>query len=495
MVESSSKDTVETGIHMKENGRDTYEGYWLAAGTILHQRYRIQDTIAEGGIGIVYIGYDLVLQTVVSIKEYFPRRYAMRMSPDPMVQKYRGSCEQIFQDGLKKFITEARVLAQFEALDSIVSVKDFFYENQTGYMVMEYIEGRTIKEIVEQEGRIEPETVLQRMHPVLQSLAVLHKQQLLHRDIAPDNLIEREDGKYILVDFGTARFLNAEEQQTMTIFYKKGYSAGEQYAPHTQKGAYTDIYGICATMYYMLTGIVPEESVRRILCDKVVPLSDFRDIELPKRTKAAIMKGMAVDQKKRYPDLDALCRELYREADDAGEKKQNKKRQKPVGRSKQRRIKAVTAAVVLTVLTGISFYGIQSSRQTTQHIPKPAGTQIFVTGNISQRTQEPQTTSQTVADRRASATSPAAVKHVGKEKKVSPSQKRTTVVPKQTAAARVKKEKIQTKSRKTTPAPSATPKKQAAKKSVNPTHSPKPRFAGTLPTDGQSGFAGHLPTE
>ena len=106
--------------------------------------------------------------------------------------------------------------------------------------------------------------------------------------------------------------MSADDEKTMTIYYKSGYSAGEQYAPHTEKGPYTDVYGICTTMYFMLTGVSPEESVRRILHDRVVPLSKYRDIELPDSAKNAIVKGMAVDIRKRYADVDQLCKDLYR---------------------------------------------------------------------------------------------------------------------------------------------------------------------------------------
>lgn len=292
-----------------------YEGYWLPRNTVLHGRYEIRDVIAEGGMGIVYLGYDPVLETKVSIKEYFPRRYAMRIPEEVSLQIYAGSSAEIFRTELDKFIKEARTLARFGALDSIVSVKDFFYENETGYMVMEYVEGETVKQLVEREGRMEPLSVLRLMKPVLDCLSVIHREKLLHRDIAPDNLILREDGRLVLIDFGTARFLSADDEQTMTIYYKSGYSAGEQYAPHTEKGPYTDVYGICTTMYFMLTGVSPEESVRRILHDRVVPLSQYRDIDLPDSAKKAIEKGMAVDIQKRYADVELLCKDLYQNVD------------------------------------------------------------------------------------------------------------------------------------------------------------------------------------
>ncbi len=347
---------------------NAYEGYWLPRETVLHGRYRIQDVIAEGGMGIVYLGYDPVLETKVSIKEYFPRRYAMRMPGRADLQIYAGSSAEIFQTELEKFIKEARTLARFGTLDSIVSVKDFFYENETGYMVMEYVEGETVKQLVDKEGRMEPLAVLRLMKPVLDCLSVIHREKLLHRDIAPDNLILREDGRLVLIDFGTARFLSADDEKTMTIYYKSGYSAGEQYAPHTEKGPYTDVYGICTTMYFMLTGVSPEESVRRILHDRVVPLSKYRDIDLPDSAKNAIVKGMAVDIRKRYADVDQLCKDLYRNVDIInGELQKSRKNRWNVSRWS-------LVGILLLLVIGAGIYGSGINKRTDHNDVKDGTT-------------------------------------------------------------------------------------------------------------------------
>ena len=116
-------------------------------------------------------------------------------------------------------------------------MRDFFHENDTSYIVMEYVEGDTVKEEVEEKGKMPPKMVLESMQPVLRSLSAIHESGLLHRDIAPDNLILRSNGSQVLVDFGTARFLSDDDEKTMTIFFKSGYSANEQYAPDREKGA------------------------------------------------------------------------------------------------------------------------------------------------------------------------------------------------------------------------------------------------------------------
>ena len=103
-----------------------YEKYWLKKGTELNGKYEILDVIDEGGSGIVYLGFDKILQQQVSIKEYFPRRYAMRMNGEKEIAVYKGNSRELYRQGLSKFVNEARTLAHFEGLDSIVMVTDFF---------------------------------------------------------------------------------------------------------------------------------------------------------------------------------------------------------------------------------------------------------------------------------------------------------------------------------------------------------------------------------
>ena len=319
---------------MKEKSPSVHEGYWLVEGTVLHERYEVETVVAEGGMGIVYLGYDKLLRTKVSIKEYFPRKYAMRVN-ETRLRAYEGDARRLFDSGLEKFIEEARTLARFGTFESIVSVRDFFHENDTGYIVMEYVEGDTVKEEVEEKGKMSPKMVLESMQPVLRSLSAIHESGLLHRDIAPDNLILRPNGSLVLVDFGTARFLSDDDEKTMTIFFKSGYSANEQYAPDTEKGPYTDVYGVCSTMYFMLTGIKPQESIRRILKDQVVPLNKFSDISLSKEEKELIMKGMAIRSQNRIQNIDELYRGLY---------------EKPVEPDKNATLRRIGKRVVVLVL-------------------------------------------------------------------------------------------------------------------------------------------------
>lgn len=292
--------------------RQQYEEYWLKQDLLLNDRYKVVDVIEEGGSGIVYLGEDMILQRRVSIKEYFPRQYSTRMTGREKIMTYSEEARERFECGLAGFIQEARILARFESLDGIVGAKDFFYQNETAYMVMDYVQGENVSQHVKARGKMLPEQVLEVMQSILQSLEYLHQQGVLHGDISPDNIILTESGKGILVDFGVARKYGETKDNTAMPCFKRGFSAAEQYAVHTPKGAYTDVYGISATMYFMLTGIQPEEAVQRLLHDSVIPLTEFSDIKMSRRQKQVIMKGMAVEANNRYDTIGHFHDDLYK---------------------------------------------------------------------------------------------------------------------------------------------------------------------------------------
>lgn len=289
-----------------------YERYWLEKGTILSNKYEIIDVINEGGLGIVYLGMDRVLKIDVAIKEYFPRRFAMREAGDKLIQPYKGISEKNFKKGLEKFLYEARILAKFNDIENIVTVRDFFYENNTAYIINEHVVGETLKEYVHGKGPISGDKALEIMKPIMYSLGEIHETGLIHRDISPDNIILQEN-KGILIDFGAARTFSEQDDRSMTVFFKRGYSAQEQYIKNGKQTAKTDIYALCATMYYMLTGVQPEESVQRTIKDNVIPLYKMKEIKLDTQAKRAIMKGMSVSVSDRYSSVFKLCEVLYTE--------------------------------------------------------------------------------------------------------------------------------------------------------------------------------------
>ena len=285
----------------------------LLPGTTLAERYILGKVLGEGSFGITYLAWDFVLEVPVAIKEYFPVDFVNRdviRGTDPNVYA-EDNAE--YQKKLEQFIQEARYLTRFSSQEGIVSVRDFFYANQTAYMVMEYVDGGSVKNHVQSEGKMKGKEVLALMKPVLTALAKVHRTGLLHRDISPDNLLFHEDGKLVLVDFGAARVQDVVSMKSMTVLFKRGFSPEEQYRPHGCQGEWSDIYSICATMYYMLTGAIPVDAIERMAGEQLPSLADMSEVELPLKVKSAIMKGLSLKAEKRYRNVEQLMEDLYAE--------------------------------------------------------------------------------------------------------------------------------------------------------------------------------------
>lgn len=292
----------------------------LRPGMCLRDRYVLGRVLGEGSFGISYIAWDCLLDTVVAIKEYFPAslvsRHISEEDEDTNVYIYEKRESQKYQESLKKYLGEAKSLSAYYDLDEIVSVRDFFYANNTAYIVMGYVDGISVKEYVEKNGPIEGEKFLRMLEPVIQSLAKVHQTGVLHRDISPDNMLLTRDEKLVLIDFGAARKENINMTRSMTVVFKRGFSPEEQYRTRGQQGAWTDVYALCATAYYALTGKAPDESIQRVLEDDMPSLTEMMDVDLPMQQKRAFMKGMTVDFHHRYQTMDELYQGLYQQGRD-----------------------------------------------------------------------------------------------------------------------------------------------------------------------------------
>ncbi|HIR94064.1 MAG TPA: serine/threonine protein kinase, partial [Candidatus Egerieimonas intestinavium] len=284
------------------------EPHHLPLGTILAGKYLVGRVLGEGGFGITYVGWDLNLELKVAIKEYYPNGFVTRNSTfNRTLTVLTGSRGEFFQKGLDKFVDEARRLGKFWQLPGIVSVKDYFQENKTGYIVMEFAEGHTLKEILKKssQGRLPPERVFAMMRPVMKSLNKVHEAGLIHRDISPDNLMVARDGRVKLIDFGAARDFLAEGEKSLSVMLKPGYAPEEQYRSRGKQGPWTDVYGLCATMYRAITGQVPEESLDRVAEDTLRSPSQL-GIPIAPWQENALMQGLAVFQRYRLQSMEEL---------------------------------------------------------------------------------------------------------------------------------------------------------------------------------------------
>lgn len=274
--------------------------------------YMIGRQLGQGGFGITYIGMDTTLLQTVAIKEYFPFGAVRRNDRNEIElndEKYRKDYEK----GLESFLCEGRILARFSNLTAVVGVKNFFHENNTAYLVMDYVEGLSVREYVKRYGVLSPDRTLFLVQQVIADMQMIHHKQVLHRDVSADNLIITHNGSLKLIDFGATRQEFTKNQYTGTILCKQGYSAIEQYSTGRNQGPWTDIYGLCASIYFMLTGVVPDSAPDRIQNDCVRSLVQMDEIAMPKVQKEAIMKGLAVEVEHRYHTMAELYAALYGE--------------------------------------------------------------------------------------------------------------------------------------------------------------------------------------
>lgn len=285
----------------------------LAPFVILEGKYLVGKAIGEGGFGITYIGMDLNLEMRVAIKEYYPNGCAIRDTSGNSctVQSYSGEAQTFFETGREKFINEAKILAKCIDLPEIVTVKDFFKENHTAYIVMEYLDGETLKaHLQERGGRISVDETLHMMKPLIKSLGKVHKMNLIHRDISPDNIMITKDKSVKILDFGGARDFVSSGGRSLSIMLKPGYAPEEQYRTHGEQGPWTDVYALCATMYRCITGQIPPESMERTYQDQLKPISDFQP-DCPPEVEYVIQKGLGIHKNERWQSMEELYENLY----------------------------------------------------------------------------------------------------------------------------------------------------------------------------------------
>ena len=283
----------------------------LRKGTRLIGRYTIEGVLGQGGFGITYLGIDELHEKKVAIKEFFPQGIVTRNIEyqDTVTVTFVGEKDN-YEKGKERFLKEARTMAKFSKDEGIVKALDFFEINNTAYIVMEYLEGITLKQYLRENQRIAPEDLIELLVPLIESLDEIHSQGMIHRDISPDNIMVLPDGRIKLMDFGAARDYTEFGEKSLSIVLKPGYAPPEQYQTHGIQGPWTDIYALCATMYKCITGENPPDAIERVMDDSLKKISEF-GIAIPPQEEEAIIKGMSVSAKDRYQDIKDFCEDLY----------------------------------------------------------------------------------------------------------------------------------------------------------------------------------------
>ena len=285
------------------------QGNHMMPSTRLHDRYIVGKVIGYGGFGVTYIGYDTELGRKVAIKEYMPNEFSGRLQGENKVTVYDGDRAEQFQLGLDKFVSEARMLAKFQDTPGIVQIFDSFTDNNTAYIVMEYLEGETLKELLKREGKLSLDRALDILMPILSSLKKIHQSNLIHRDIAPDNIIVCKNGAVKLIDFGASRFATATHSRSLTVLIKQGYAPAEQYNSRGDQGPWTDVYALAAVFYKMITGVTPEDSMERKAHD-IMRSPSKEGAKVSKNIDTAVMNALNINVKYRTQSMEDFEKEL-----------------------------------------------------------------------------------------------------------------------------------------------------------------------------------------
>lgn len=282
----------------------------LQSGTELVGDYRIDRVLGAGGFGITYLADELALDRRVTIKEYFPSDFAARSDGSDAVPKSQD-CLGDYRWGLDRFIEEAQTLARFDH-PNIVRVYRYFRANNTGYMVLHFEEGRSLKAWLKGLNRAPRQKELDAIVPnLLDALELIHKADFLHRDIAPDNIIIRKSGQPVLIDFGSARGEIASHSKTVSALVKPGYSPYEQYAETSSKqGPWTDIYALAGTLYHAATGKRPPDAPSRMVTDELISAREAAIGGYRKGFLNAIDKGLKLKIEDRPKSIAVWRREL-----------------------------------------------------------------------------------------------------------------------------------------------------------------------------------------
>ena len=278
----------------------------LVPGTVLQNKYLVGHSIGEGGFGITYVGLDLNLKLKIAIKEFYPNGYANRNNKvtNKITINFQKEGEY-FLNGKEQFLREAQSLAKFSKENGIVNVRDFFTENDTAYIIMEYIDGETLADMLKQRGLFEASEIFRLMLPIMRSLKKMHSENIIHRDISPDNIKVTEDGSLKLMDFGSARYFAGAQKKTMSIMLKPGFAPYEQYSSDGNQGPWTDVYGLCATIYKCITDKTPPNSLNRIQSDPLKKPSEL-GIGISDALQNVLMYGLTVYPENRCPDMNKL---------------------------------------------------------------------------------------------------------------------------------------------------------------------------------------------
>ena len=285
--------------------------YALPMGTILAGKYLVGRVLGQGGFGITYVGWDIALERKVAIKEYYPSGQVSRNPGSRGLTWYTSvQSQQAKQNGTQMFLKEARKMSKADDIPNVVRVRDLFQENETAYIVMDFVEGETLKARLEKTGPLPWEQAKGIFLPAIQAMEQVHQAGLVHRDISPDNLMLTPDGKVKILDLGAAKDLSVNNGASSMQVAKGGFSPFEQYTQRGSSGPWTDVYAMAATVYYTLTGKLPPVATDRVVEDTISWDEPGLKV-LSAQALEALQKAMVISAKNRMQSMEELEKGLY----------------------------------------------------------------------------------------------------------------------------------------------------------------------------------------
>lgn len=285
------------------------ESYYLDPGTVVGGKYIVGRVIRYGGYTVTYLGMDAEHNRKVFVKEYLPSDFSSRAEGETEVTIYSGDALEQFEQGLTTFLNEANRIQHLNAVEGIAKVYDCVAENDTGYVISEYVEGETLQQILDDGKVFSAEEAKVFIVKILTGLCQVHPLDIIHCDISPETIVVTAEGEIKLMDFGATRYVTTANSKSLAIILKQGYAPEEQYRSRGVRGPWTDVYALGAVMYRMITSKVPVESVDRALLDELKTPTQL-GISIPQNIENAMMNALNVYQKDRTPSAQVFLEEL-----------------------------------------------------------------------------------------------------------------------------------------------------------------------------------------
>lgn len=285
--------------------------FTLPRETIIGGKYLVGKVLGQGGFGITYLGWDIALERKVAIKEYYPSGQVSRMpGTRSLIWSQSEQAKSARLDGMQMFLKEARKMAKLDDIPGVVKIRDLFQENDTAYIVMDFVDGTTLKNILKTSGPLSWEQAKPIFHAVIHSMEQVHAAGLIHRDLSPDNLMITPNGGVKILDLGAAKDLNVNSGASSMQVAKGGFSPLEQYTQRGGSGTWTDVYALAATIYFTLTGKLPPSVIDR-LDDDCIRWDYPGLLSLPASAREALKQAMIVQTRRRTQTLWELERGLF----------------------------------------------------------------------------------------------------------------------------------------------------------------------------------------